>query len=255
MFRRSVWHSLHHDNHGDNRMRILTATGGRPEVAAVWCSAISATLQTPHEAVVLWKHNKPNCQCDTIEVPSLTAVMGMSLDRYASTPVRMFLEEDMIPVRPWSIDEYPGHMLAAEGSPGRPWPSLMIKRGEGAGTAVIVPQRFVRDGGCPDWLPADLCEPALKANAKVLGQHFLHLDKMYRPNVLEAAAKNELLELLRQRYANAQPAKLGLGDMVAAGLAAVGITEERVSKALGRPCGCAKRKQALNELGRRIGIG
>ena len=47
----------------------------------------------------------------------------------------------------------------------------------------------------------------------------------------------------------------GLGDMVAAGLAAVGITPERVSAVIGKDCGCAKRKQALNDLGRRIGIG
>ena len=49
--------------------------------------------------------------------------------------------------------------------------------------------------------------------------------------------------------------RAGLGDMVAAGLSAVGITKERVSKALGKPCGCAKRQQRLNELGRRFGIG
>ena len=49
--------------------------------------------------------------------------------------------------------------------------------------------------------------------------------------------------------------KPGLGDMVAVGLSAVGITKERVSKALGRPCGCAKRQAKLNDLGRRLGIG
>ena len=50
--------------------------------------------------------------------------------------------------------------------------------------------------------------------------------------------------------------KRGLGDMVAAGLSAVGITKERVSKALGRPCGCGKRQQAMNEWGSRVlGIG
>ena len=53
-----------------------------------------------------------------------------------------------------------------------------------------------------------------------------------------------------------QPAKRGLGDMVAAGLSAVGITPERVSKALGvKDCGCKGRAEALNALGRRIGIG
>lgn len=46
--------------------------------------------------------------------------------------------------------------------------------------------------------------------------------------------------------------RAGLGDMVAAGLSAVGITPERVSKALGKPCGCAERKRRLNELGRKV---
>lgn len=50
-------------------------------------------------------------------------------------------------------------------------------------------------------------------------------------------------------------AKPGLGDMVKAGLSAIGITEERVSKVIGRPCGCSKRAEALNALGRKIGIG
>jgi hypothetical protein len=50
-------------------------------------------------------------------------------------------------------------------------------------------------------------------------------------------------------------AKPGLGDMVKAGLSAIGITEERVSRAIGRPCGCSKRAEALNALGRKIGIG
>jgi len=46
----------------------------------------------------------------------------------------------------------------------------------------------------------------------------------------------------------------GLGDAVAAGLSAVGITPERVSKAIGRPCGCGKRKRALNRVGRKLGL-
>ena len=40
-----------------------------------------------------------------------------------------------------------------------------------------------------------------------------------------------------------------LGDRLAGVLAAVGITKERVSKAIGRDCGCAKRQAALNKLG------
>jgi hypothetical protein len=52
------------------------------------------------------------------------------------------------------------------------------------------------------------------------------------------------------------PPRRGLGDMVAAGLSAVGITPERVSAALGvKDCGCKKRQQQLNEIGRKFGIG
>lgn len=47
--------------------------------------------------------------------------------------------------------------------------------------------------------------------------------------------------------------KKGLGDAVGAVLGAVGITPERVSKALGvKDCGCKKRKAALNRLGRKL---
>lgn len=240
-------------------MNIITATNGRPEIASVWCAAVSATLTTPHVATVLYHGLAPDCNCQAVAVPNVTAVMGLSLDRYATQPVRMFLEEDMLPVRPWSIDDYPGRLLAAQGNVhGQPWPALLIKRDEGEPATAIVPQRFVRDGGCPDWLPVDLCEPALRANAKVLGQHFLHLDKMYRGDVPEAAEKNQLLDLVRQRFAGAPRAAPGLGDLIAAGLSAIGVTKERVNavaKAVGiKDCGCGKRQDALNKLGRRLGL-
>ena len=51
----------------------------------------------------------------------------------------------------------------------------------------------------------------------------------------------------------------GLGDIVASGLSAVGITKARaqaVAEAIGlEDCGCSRRQQLLNELGHRIGIG
>lgn len=55
----------------------------------------------------------------------------------------------------------------------------------------------------------------------------------------------------------AYPAKKpGLGDMIEAGLSAVGITKERVAKAFGvKDCGCRKRQEQLNRLGKRLGIG
>jgi len=47
----------------------------------------------------------------------------------------------------------------------------------------------------------------------------------------------------------ASPAKKGLGDTVESALSAIGITDERVSKWLGRPCGCKERRDKLNRLG------
>ena len=60
------------------------------------------------------------------------------------------------------------------------------------------------------------------------------------------------IEEVRRRVASLRvksPAAPGLGDLVKAGLSAVGITEERVSKAIGRPCGCGKRAAAMNQFG------
>lgn len=44
----------------------------------------------------------------------------------------------------------------------------------------------------------------------------------------------------------------GLGDAVAAGLSAIGITPERVAAVTGRPCNCKHRQQAINEWGSRV---
>jgi len=41
----------------------------------------------------------------------------------------------------------------------------------------------------------------------------------------------------------------GLGDYVAAGLASIGITKERVEAVVGGPCGCGERAAWLNAAG------
>ena len=58
-----------------------------------------------------------------------------------------------------------------------------------------------------------------------------------------------------RRNCGTPPVPAGLGDMVKAGLSAIGITKERVSAVVGGDCGCTKRQEQLNELGRKIGIG
>jgi hypothetical protein len=95
-----------------------------------------------------------------------------------------------------------------------------------------------------DFLPALLCERAAQTNAEQIDTIWLHIDKGSTPSTPE---RDALIRLIDHGP--------GLGDMVAAGLSSVGITKERVSRALGRPCKCPKRQQKLNELGRKFGIG
>ena len=42
---------------------------------------------------------------------------------------------------------------------------------------------------------------------------------------------------------------MNIGDHIADGLAAVGITKARVSRWMGHPCKCKERQRRLNELG------
>jgi hypothetical protein len=77
-----------------------------------------------------------------------------------------------------------------------------------------------------------------------------------RPCIVSQDGDQITVDETHPAYPRAKP---GLGDMVAAGLSAVGITKERaqaVATAVGvKDCGCKKRQERLNELGRRLGIG
>ena len=73
-----------------------------------------------------------------------------------------------------------------------------------------------------------------------------------RPCIVAEDGDTITVDETHEAYPRAKP---GLGDMVAAGLSAIGITKERVSKAVGGDCGCKKRQETLNALGRKIGIG
>jgi hypothetical protein len=59
--------------------------------------------------------------------------------------------------------------------------------------------------------------------------------------------------------ASPQSSANGLGDLVAAAFASVGITKDRaqaVAELAGfEDCGCAQRQERLNDLGRMVGIG
>jgi len=54
----------------------------------------------------------------------------------------------------------------------------------------------------------------------------------------------------RSSSINAGMPQVELGDMVANTLKTFGITPDRVSKWIGKPCGCKKRQEKLNKLSR-----
>lgn len=93
-------------------------------------------------------------------------------------------------------------------------------------------------------LPDELCRYAAAANAEQIDRVWVHIDKGSMPPTPE---RDALIQ-----YLDRGP---GLGDYVSKTLSAIGITEERVSRLVGRPCGCGRRKAYLNEVGRRLGIG
>jgi hypothetical protein len=73
-----------------------------------------------------------------------------------------------------------------------------------------------------------------------------------RPCIVSEDGDTITVDETHPAYPRARP---GLGDMVKAGLSSIGITKERVSALAGGDCGCSKRQEQLNELGRKIGIG
>lgn len=69
------------------------------------------------------------------------------------------------------------------------------------------------------------------------------------PCVVEQDGDNWTVDETHEAYP-----RPGLGDAVAAGLNAVGITKARVTRLLGKPCKCLERQQRLNEMSHRLGL-
>lgn len=92
-----------------------------------------------------------------------------------------------------------------------------------------------------------------------LVQHIGDKTSMNSPKQMRAPKFNgpefDALQLLppeKRQQAERKPGQrtYELGDMVSSALSTVGITPERVSEWLGQPCGCAERKEKLNNLSR-----
>jgi hypothetical protein len=171
--------------------------------------------------------------------------------RQAAAGPGMVIEWDVVPVAPVSVENavawadgygiYPSVVKWTD--------AAVLNAGYVPGSAPfttddyrILPQQYMA-GGC-----------GAGVHFQTIGTEFLHYHyhaAFRTPSGFDEQRKACWLELM----ADIKPAGRGLGDMVAAGLSAVGITKERVSSLVGGDCGCAERQKKLNALGRRIGIG
>jgi len=269
-------------------LTIYTTTWGRPDLVQLLASALAVTAPQGYRLVVVVQPGGLRRQWQNVHEIVEGQVVGVqawaeAVRRAGVDSTNLYLHDDCIPMRPFVLPPLPAARVVGYvgiGSTFIAWPGLFkpfIPR-------IQAPRATAKT--MPQWWPEDVRQLAEQGQCEVLlGGEFLHLDKstMHHPTLSPYnAAKRPLVEAICRhlgidcpeplsadelafqtgwrptRPDAAEVVKLrdyGLGDMVKAGLSAIGITEERVSKAIGRPCGCGKRAEKLNALGRRIGIG
>lgn len=186
---------------------------------------------------------------------------------HASDGPAIFLEYDVVPVAPLHGNWMNQRGIQERGqafSMGGLWPAAFgwesrsnfrreffrtLKDPFAGEWQQVVQDRAVVHGGLP--------ECAENSDIRVIGGRLLHYVNgtgRMRPD------RSECFSLCLQQYGiewqgpatssqTARKSSPGLGDLVKSGLSAVGITEERVSKAIGKPCGCGKRAEAMNKFG------
>lgn len=257
-------------------LTVYTSTCCRPDYVQLLACALAKTLSEPYRFVVVvhpgglqreWHGVNEVRQGTTAGYQAWQDIIPM-IDGPS-----VIIHDDCVPVLPWSSAVFPGpHVMRFGGH------TLQYHAGPFRLPAPMLRAARVNDcTACADTWPDALCEAAASANAEsLLGGTFLHIDKgtIVHPEAGSNAMKPALVSAIAEHLQCDVPASLttdelaahprrliqspqpGLGDIVAAGLSAVGITPERVSKALGvKDCGCKRRAEALNRISRRFGIG
>lgn len=256
-------------------LNIYTSTFCRPDYVQLLADAIAVTAREDYRFVVVVQPDGLRREWRNVHevVDGRTRGYGSWRDATAMIGLGsrgLVIHDDCVPVLPWSSEMFGDQSVTRRGGhtihyyhDGYRMPSPQI-----AATRV----RETTD--CADRWSGELCKAASDAYAEaMMDGTFLHIDKgtigslscganEHKPALVEAIC-NELgierpEDLTRAEMAShpgknirspRQVAASGLGDIVKAGLSAVGITEERVSKAIGRPCGCGKRAAAMNQFG------
>ncbi len=256
-------------------LTVYTSTFCRPDYVQLLACALAKTLTEPYRFVVVVHPGGLRREWHGVDQVLDGATAGYRAWQDIIPMIdgpSVILHDDCVPVLPWSSASFPGsHVIRFAGH------TVQYHAGPFVPPApVLEATRLHHCRLCPDAWPDALCEAAAAANAEsLIAGTFLHIDKgtIFHPDAAVNESKPALVSAIAEHLGCDVPAPLshaelaahpgrhtsarpGLGDMVAAGLSAVGITPERVSKVLGvKDCGCKKRQQQLNDLGRRLGIG
>lgn len=251
-------------------LTIHTSTCCRPDLVQLLADALAVTAPRPYRFIVQvhagglrreWSNVSEvveSTQANMAAIQEITDIRGGGL--------HMLVHDDCLPMRTWSI--VPGMRREDDG--------LTLVTWEDRWRPANVPVDVRR--GAADWWPPEVRELAEACRVEsLLCGDWLHLDKstLWHPDAAVNRGKDDLLASyckhlgirphvpLTAHEAAAHPGArhggeypAGLGDMVAVGLSAVGITPERIQAITGKPCGCEERKRLLNEAGARwLGIG
>lgn len=251
-------------------LTIFTSTCCRPDYVQLLSRAIRVTATESYRLVVVVHPGGIRRDWDGVD----EVIEGRTSGYVAWKEIRqmiagpsVIMHDDCVPVLPWNREIFPSsHCARAAGH------TLYYHADQPQPAAPLIPAtRVAAKSDCPSGWSDELCLSALAAHAEqMLEGTFLHIDKgtIAKPDCPANAAKPRLVKAicdflgiplpapLTSAEAATHPGKFfpsmarpGLGDIVKAGLSAVGITEERVSKVVGKPCGCGKRAEAMNKFG------
>ncbi len=100
------------------------------------------------------------------------------------------------------------------------------------------------------------------SNKNIIRCHKIHLEERCKQRGVDlkdamhcVVFRNNDIWDVDTSHSSYPKAPKGLGDYFADGLARFGVTPERVSKLIGKDCGCKERKERLNKLGEKFGVG
>lgn len=274
---------------GAAMLNIWTTTWSRPDLVQLLADAVRATAAAPYTLRVVvqpgglqrnWRHVD-----EVIVGPKADSAAWLHTVRMAGDGDHLHLHDDCVPLNAWTLPAMPFGRSVGGGAVGS---TIIGWNGRWRNIRGNIPAPRARPDTMPDWWPETLRTLAEQGQCEVLlGGDFLHLDKgtchhpaspynSKKPAIIKAICQHLGIETpepltaaelsFQQGWIPPNVARLpdedggakvslpGLGDLVKAGLSAVGITEERVSRAIGRPCGCSKRAAALNKLGTYLGL-